>query len=346
MAINYYEKGNAAVIVLNRPNYLNTLTFDMVEEIDKILDAISINEKINFVIFTGKGDKAFCAGGDVKSFYEEKFSESNKLRRNFFYNEYKLNYKINTFSKPIISLIHGICMGGGVGLAMHKNIVVVSENVTFAMPETAIGLFPDVGAGKILTELEGNIGIYLALTGKRVKTPDLLSLGLANMCVKREKFNDLEKELYLAKNSNDILKIIDRYSVNLEPTNFTDLIAEISECFKFDSIEEIIDAVKSNNSDWAKEALASINKMSPTSLKITLRQLSLAKNMSLAEDLVMEYRLSQGCMRGHDFYEGVRAVLIDKDHNPNWNPDSLEKVNNEIVLDHFKSLGENDLKFD
>ena len=346
MAINYYEKGNAAVIVLNRPNYLNTLTFDMVEEIDKILDAISINEKINFVIFTGKGDKAFCAGGDVKSFYEEKFSESNKLRRNFFYNEYKLNYKINTFSKPIISLIHGICMGGGVGLAMHNNIVVVSENVTFAMPETAIGLFPDVGAGKILTELEGNIGIYLALTGKRVKTPDLLSLGLANMCVKREKFNDLEKELYLAKNSNDILKIIDRYSVNLEPTNFTDLIAEISECFKFDSIEEIIDAVKSNNSDWAKEALASINKMSPTSLKITLRQLSLAKNMSLAEDLVMEYRLSQGCMRGHDFYEGVRAVLIDKDHNPNWNPDSLEKVNNEIVLDHFKSLGENDLKFD
>ena len=343
MGINYYEKGNAAVIVLNRPNYLNTLTFDMVEEIDKILDAISINDKINLVIFTGEGDKAFCAGGDVKSFYEEKFSESNELRKKFFYFEYKLNYKINTFNKPIISLIHGICMGGGVGLAMHKNIVVVSENVTFAMPETAIGLFPDVGAGKILTELEGNIGAYLALTGKRVKTPDLLTLGLATKCVKREMFADLEKELSLTRDKKDILKVIDSCSMNLEPTNFANLITEISECFKFDSIEEIIDVLKNNNSDWAKEAIDSINKMSPTSLKITLRQLRLAENMSLAEDLIMEYRLSQGCMRGHDFYEGVRAVLVDKDHNPKWNPDSLEKVNNEIVLDHFKPLGEDDL---
>ena len=145
MAIDYYKNKNAAIINLNRPQYLNTLNFEMIKEIDAILKDVETNNSIKMIIFKGEGDKAFCAGGDVKSFYEEKFTDSNTLRKKFFYEEYKLNYKIRTFEKPIISLVHGICMGGGVGLAMHGDLVIASENVTFAMPETAIGLFPDVG---------------------------------------------------------------------------------------------------------------------------------------------------------------------------------------------------------
>jgi len=345
MSIDFYELNKAAVINLNRPKYLNTLSYDMIYKIDEILTDVLSNKNIKMVIFTGEGDKAFCAGGDVKSFYEEKFTDDNFLRKKFFYDEYKLNYKISTFEKPIISLVHGICMGGGVGLAMHGNIVVASENVTFAMPETAIGLFPDVGAGKILSNLEGNIGLYLALTGKRVKSSDLIFLKLAHYCIQKENFDKIITEISALNNQKDILKLLDCMSTQMDPVLFPGIIRDINECFQFNSIEEIIDSLKNKNNEWALETLSFMKKMSPTSLKITLKQLRLAKNMTLSEDLIMEYRMTQGCMRGHDFYEGVRSVLVDKDHNPIWDPVSIDDVNEEIVNDHFKSLGKEDLNF-
>ena len=344
MTIDYYENKNAAIINLNRPKYLNTLSYEMINKIDEVLNNVSENKNIKMVIFKGEGDKAFCAGGDVKSFYEEKFTDSNFLRKKFFYDEYKLNYKISTFNKPIISLVHGICMGGGVGLAMHGNIVIASENVTFAMPETAIGLFPDVGAGKILSNLKGNIGIYLALTGKRIKSADLIYLGLVNTCVERINFDKIEKEICLLENKNEILKTINNFSVKLDPVLFPINNSNINECFKYDSVEEIIIALENKKNEWSTESLNLINKMSPTSLKITLRQIRQAKSMTLSEDLTMEYRMTQGCMRGHDFYEGVRAVLVDKDHNPKWNPKTISHVTDKMVDDHFKALGLEDLK--
>ena len=343
MAIDYYKNKNAAIINLNRPQYLNTLNFEMIKEIDAILKDVETNNSIKMIIFKGEGDKAFCAGGDVKSFYEEKFTDSNTLRKNFFYEEYKLNYKIRTFEKPIISLVHGICMGGGVGLAMHGDLVIASENVTFAMPETAIGLFPDVGAGKILSNLEGDLGLYLALTGKRVKTADLIFLGLANQCVKRSDFEKIEQELSLLENEEDMFSIAKDLSVKTEPVYLPKYVNDINNCFKFNSIEEIIEALRGKNNEWSKETIDLINKMSPTSLKITLKQIRLAKNMTLSEDLTMEYRMSQGCMNGHDFYEGVRSVLVDKDYRPKWNPSSLKNISDDIIDEHFKSLGSNDL---
>ena len=343
MTIDYYEINNAAIINLNRPKYLNTLSYDMIHKIDEILNNVSSNESIKIIIFKGEGDKAFCAGGDVKSFYEEKFTDINILRKKFFYDEYKLNYKISTFNKPIISLVNGICMGGGVGLAMHGDIVVVSENVTFAMPETAIGLFPDVGAGHILSNLEGDIGLYLALTGKRVKSADLMVLGLAHKCVERTNFEEIEKKLSLLNNKEEICNFLDTFNLDLEPVLFHKINENINECFKFNTVEEIIDALENKNDDWSKETLNLINKMSPTSLKITLKQLRLAKGMTLSEDLIMEYRMTQGCMRGYDFYEGVRSVLVDKDHTPTWNPSKISLVTEEIVEEHFKPLGTEDL---
>jgi len=344
MSIKYRENGNAAIITLNRPNNLNALNYEMITSIEEYLNNINKNKNIKLVIFKGEGEKAFCAGGDVKSFYEEKFTNSNALRKNFFYREYKLNYLIKKYKKPIISFVNGICMGGGVGIAMHSSIVVVSENVKFAMPETTIGLFPDVGSVNFLSKLKNNIGIYVALTGKRLVSGDLIELGIANYCISRNNFSSLEKRLINIKNMRSIHKIIDEYSENTNSIIFPSLNKNINSIFKYNTVEKIISLLESSNDIWAQEALNAINKSSPTSLKISLKQLRLAKYKSFKDNLIMDYRLSQSCMAGVDFYEGVRSVLVDKDFKPIWNPAKVENVSSKLVNSHFKSLGEGDLK--
>ena len=345
MTVKYEVNKNAAILTLSRPKYLNTLTFEMIKKIEKYLKAILKNENIHIVIFKGEGERAFCAGGDVKSFYEEKnTTTNNKIRKNFFYKEYQLNYLIKNYKKPIISLVNGICMGGGVGIAMHSNITVVSENVTFAMPETAIGLFPDVGAGSILSKLKNNIGIYIGLTGKRLKSDDLIELQLANYCIKFDKFEEVEKSLIKVKTKQSIQNILKKNSLKTNSLIFPNLNKKIENIFRYNSIEKIISALKNNNEKWSVDALESLKKMSPTSLKITLKQIRDAKYLSFKDDLIMEYRLSQACMAGVDFYEGVRAILVDKDFKPKWTPNIVEDVTDKLVLSHFKSLGKNDLR--
>tara|TARA_B110000008_G_scaffold203297_1_gene201950 strand:+ start:333 stop:1370 length:1038 start_codon:yes stop_codon:yes gene_type:complete len=344
MTVRYIQKDNAAIITLCRAKYLNTLTFEMINKIHKHLKAISKNNNIHMVIFKGEGDRAFCAGGDVKSFYEERSTNKNQLRKNFFYKEYKLNYIIKKYKKPIISFVNGICMGGGVGIAMHSNITVVSEKVTFAMPETAIGLFPDVGSGKILSKLKNNIGYYIGLTGKRLGSADLINLKLANYCIKYENFEQVVASLIKVKTKRSIINILEKYSLKTKSLLFPILNKKIFKIFKHNDIEDIIKSLENNNEKWSQEALISLKKMSPTSLKITLKQIKYAKNLSFKNNLIMEYRLSQACMGGFDFYEGVRALLIDKDFKPNWSPSKIEDISDNIVLSHFKSLGKNDLK--
>ena len=343
MSIKYSENGNAAIITLNRPNNLNALNYEMIISIEECLKNINKNKNIKLVIFKGEGDKAFCAGGDVKSFYEEKLTNINKLRKNFFYREYKLNYLIKKYKKPIISFVNGICMGGGVGIAMHSSIVVVSENVKFAMPECTIGLFPDVGSSNFLSKLKSNIGLYIALTGKRLVSGDLIELGLANYCVSRNNFKSLEKRLINIKNMRSIHKIIDEYSEKTKSSIFPSLNKNINSIFKFNKVEKIISLLESSNEIWAEEAFKAMNKSSPTSLKISLKQLRLAKYKSFKDNLIMDYRLSQSCMTGVDFYEGVRSVLVDKDFKPIWSPNKVQDVSSKLVVSHFKSLGKSDL---
>ena len=222
-------------------------------------------------------------------------------------------------------------MGGGVGIAMHSSIVVVSENVKFAMPETTIGLFPDVGSVNFLSKLKNNIGIYVALTGKRLVSGDLIKLGLANYCISRNNFNSLEKRLINIKNIRSIHKIIDEYSENTNSIIFPSLNKNINSIFKYNTVERIISLLESSNDIWAQEALNAINKSSPTSLKISLKQLRLAKYKSFKDNLIMDYRLSQSCMAGVDFYEGVRSVLVHKDFKPIWNPAKVENVSSKLV---------------
>ena len=343
MSIKYSENGNTAIITLNRPNNLNALNYEMIISIEECLKNINKNKNIKLVIFKGEGDKAFCAGGDVKSFYEENLTNINKLRKNFFYREYKLNYLIKKYKKPIISFVNGICMGGGVGIAMHSSIVVVSENVKFAMPECTIGLFPDVGSSNFLSKLKSNIGLYIALTGKRLVSGDLIELGLANYCVSRNNFKSLEKRLINIKNMRSVHKIIDEYSEKTNSSIFPSLNKNINSIFKYNKVEKIISLLESSNEIWAEEAFKAMNKSSPTSLKISLKQLRLSKYKSFKDNLIMDYRLSQSCMTGVDFYEGVRSVLVDKDFKPIWSPNKVQDVSSKLVVSHFKSLGKGDL---
>ena len=342
MSIKYSENGNTAIITLNRPNNLNALNYEMIISIEECLKNINKNKNIKLIIFKGEGDRAFCAGGDVKSFYEEKLTNINKLRKNFFYREYKLNYLIKKYKKPIISFVNGICMGGGVGIAMHSSIVVVSENVKFAMPECTIGLFPDVGSSNFLSKLKSNIGLYIALTGKRLVSGDLIELGLANYCVSRNNFKSLEKRLINIKNMRSVHKIIDEYSEKTNSSIFPSLNKNINNIFKYNKVEKIISLLESSNEIWAEEAFKAMNKSSPTSLKISLKQLRLSKYKSFKDNLIMDYRLSQSCMTGVDFYEGVRSVLVDKDFKPIWSPNKVQDVSSKLVVSHFKSLGKGD----
>lgn len=343
MSIKYSENGNTAIITLNRPNNLNALNYEMIISIEKCLKNINKNKNIKLIIFKGEGDKAFCAGGDVKSFYEEKLTNINKLRKNFFFREYKLNYLIKKYKKPIISFVNGICMGGGVGIAMHSSIVIVSENVKFAMPECTIGLFPDVGSSNFLSKLKSNIGLYIALTGKRLVSGDLIELGLANYCVSRNNFKSLEKRLINIKNMRSVHKIIDEYSEKTNSSIFPSVNKNINNIFKYNKVEKIISLLESSNEIWAEEAFKAMNKSSPTSLKISLKQLRLSKYKSFKDNLIMDYRLSQSCMAGVDFYEGVRSVLVDKDFKPIWSPNKVQDVSSKLVVSHFKSLGKGDL---
>uniref|UniRef100_A0A7N6AVT5 3-hydroxyisobutyryl-CoA hydrolase n=1 Tax=Anabas testudineus TaxID=64144 RepID=A0A7N6AVT5_ANATE len=291
--------GRAGVITMNRPKVLNALNLSMIRQISPQLKKWENDTETDIIIIKGVGGKAFCAGGDIRAVTEAgKLGDS--LAQDFFREEYILNNAIGTCRKPYIALIDGITMGGGVGLSVHGRFRVATEKTLFAMPETAIGLFPDVGGGHFLPRLRGKLGLFLALTGFRLKGRDVQRAGVA--------------------------------------THFVEL-------FSSSSVEGILQNLKADGSEFSKKQAEILSKMSPTSLKITYKQLQAGASLSLQDVLVMEYRLSQACMRGRDFYEGVRAVLVDRDQNPKWNPSTLEEVSDQSVDQCFSSLGEKDLTF-
>ncbi|KAG8432797.1 hypothetical protein GDO86_017151, partial [Hymenochirus boettgeri] len=249
----------------------------------------------------------------------------DRLAQDFFREEYILNNAIGICKKPFVAFIDGITMGGGVGLSVHGGFRVASEKTIFAMPETAIGLFPDVGGGYFLPRLPGKIGLFIALTGFRLKGRDVQKAGIATHFVDSEKIQFLERDLLAMKcpSKEDIADVLDAYHIKSDTAQDKPFV-----------LAEHLDKINR----------PILSKMSPTSIKITFRQLKEGSSLTLQEALRMEYRLSQACMKGHDFYEGVRAVLIDKDQNPKWKPSSLEEVTNEYLDICFASLGSNDLK--
>ncbi|XP_006878997.1 PREDICTED: 3-hydroxyisobutyryl-CoA hydrolase, mitochondrial [Elephantulus edwardii] len=345
------KQGGAGVITLNRPKSLNALTLTMIQQIYPQLKKWEQDPGTFLILIKGTGGKAFCAGGDIRVL-SESVKANPKLSQDLFREEYILNNAIASCQKPFVALINGITMGGGVGVSVHGHFRVATEKTLFAMPETGIGLFPDVGGGYFLPRLQGKLGYFLALTGFRLKGRDVHKAGIATHFVDSEKLNLLEEDL-LALNSpskEDISDVLDTYHTKSKidqdkPFILEEHMEKINSCFSANTIEQIIENLQQDGSSFALEQIKILKRMSPTSLKITLRQLKEGSSKTLPEVLIMEYRLSQACMRGHDFHEGVRAVLIEKDPNPKWKPADLKDVTDEDVNNYFQSLGSNDLKF-
>jgi enoyl-CoA hydratase/carnithine racemase len=242
-------------------------------------------------------------------------------------------------------------MGGGVGLSVHGSHSVASERFLFAMPETTIGLFPDVGGGYFLTRLQGALGTFLALTSHRLKVADAVWAGIVDAHVPSARMNELQAALGAADLSGPdanrkVDAMIARFAVDPGLSTLPAMMPDIDKCFSADSVAEIVAKLKKHPGEWAQKQLAALQKLSPTAMAITLEQLKRCANRSFEDSMTIEYRMSQACMRpGHDFFEGVRALLIDKDQKPKWNPPTIEGVTPAMVEEHFKPVS-NDLTFD
>jgi len=342
-------KNKVGLITLNRPKALNALNLNMIRKIYPVLQKWEADPGVNLVVIKGTGGRAFCAGGDVRA-VAEAGQKGDDLTKMFFKEEYALNYAIGTLKTPYVALINGITMGGGVGLSVHGHFRVATEKTLFAMPETAIGLFPDVGGGYTLSRMKGKLGVFLALTGHRLKGYDVKHAGVATHFVTSEKLADLESSLLSLPSDPDIhmvAKLLDDYDKQCSDENeefsLEKFTHQINSCFDKPTMEDIISALEQDGTEWALQQIEVLNKMSPTSMKITLRQLQEGSKLNLAECLKMEYRLSQRFMKGNDFYEGIRAVLVDKDNSPKWNPSSLADLSKEKEDCYFETLGDMEL---
>ena len=336
-------KESLGLITLNRPKALNALTLSMVRKIHPKLKEWENDSSIKYVLIKAQGEKAFCAGGDIRALHDwGKNNEDEAI--GFYREEYTLNQYIKRYPKPYISLVNGIVMGGGVGLSVHGSHRIAGENYSFAMPETGIGLFPDVGGSFFLSRLKYEAGTYLALTGSRIKAADAIFLKTATNFVKSENFSSIINDL--SKGERDPGDIINNYSSSPDEESEFEMISDFSlKNFKGNTIEEIIDNLKNNNSDFARKILSIIGTKSPTSLKVALRSLKLGRKNSFEDCMKMEFRMVNKVMNDHDFYEGVRALIIDKDNKPSWSPKSIEDVEDGFVDEFFHSLTENELKF-
>jgi enoyl-CoA hydratase/carnithine racemase len=345
-------KDGLGLITLNRPKALNALTHGMILELEKVIPRWEKDAAIKAVVVRGAGDRAFCAGGDVIGLYREmRDNPSGTLRRDFFRDEYIVNRRIYRYAKPWISLIDGIDMGGGVGLSAHGSHAVASEKFMFAMPETTIGLFPDVGGGYFLTRLPGALGTFLALTSHRLKAADALWAGIVEAYVPSARMNDVQAALGAADLSGPdahrrVDAVIESFAEDAGRPTLPALMLDIDRCFSAESVAEIEAKLRKHPGEWANKQLAALMKLSPLSMAITLEQLKRCANRSFEDTMTIEYRMAQHAMRpDHDFFEGVRALLIDKDQKPQWNPPTVEGVTRDMVEAHFKPVV-NDLVFD
>jgi enoyl-CoA hydratase/carnithine racemase len=330
----FRRDGALGRITLNRPKALNALTLDMVAAMLAELRAWAGDPGVTAVLLEAPPGRAFCAGGDIRALYESGKAGDGKAAR-FFATEYTLNAAIKHFPKPYVSLIDGIVMGGGAGISIHGAYRVASENAVFAMPETAIGIFPDIGASHFLNVLPGRIGLYLALTSTRITAGDMAYSGLATHFVPAARQGEIAPRLAQGENIDSILAAL---ATAPPPSALAQHREAMDRAFAHDSVEAVTAAL-GEEGDWGRTVLDMLARCSPTSLKLTMREMAEGKGRVLEDCLATEYRLALRILEGHDFYEGVRAVLIDKDQKPRWRPDSLDAVSEADIARYFAPLG-------
>jgi 3-hydroxyisobutyryl-CoA hydrolase len=288
----------------------------------------------------GAGDKAFCAGGDIMQLSTSVY----ELSKDMLFCTLTSFGIVATYKKPFISIMDGITMGGGSSYSVAGKFSVATEKTVYAMPETAIGFFNDSGASYFLPRIPNNVGIYIGLTGVRLKGYDVKKFGLASHFVEGRKVDELETALIHCKTETEIEKVLANFSsVPANPkSELDDLIPRIDKCFAPETIEEIYEKLRQDGSDWAHETIKLLDKMSPTSLKVSLKNLLLGKKLSLRDCLTMDYRIGGHFLIKSDLKEGVRALLIDKDMKPKWDPPTVEEVSAEHVERFFKPLPHGD----
>lgn len=332
------KKKQLGIITLNRPESLNALSGPMILDLQKYLTEFEQDPEIAAVIITGTG-RAFCAGGDLKMVYE--YGQHNYQEGLFFYKtEYALNLLISKFSKPYLALLNGIAMGGGLGLSLHGTRIIGSEKLQLAMPEVGIGFFPDVGSPHFLATCPHKIGMYLGLTGNCIDINAAVFAKLVDAYIPSNTFDNIIYDLTTFDLSEQPLAIIDsiitRYKQPITTSSLEENIRTIEHCFSKESIEDIIEALENDPSDFAKQQVAILNTRSPTSLKLTLQILKLGAQMPLEECLKMEFNVAKNLMQQHDIYEGIRAAIIDKSHKPNWVPANLSAVTPQFINSLFE----------
>ena len=337
-------RNHVAVITLNRPAALNALSLDMIAELRALMRGYAADPQIHAVLIQGAGDKAFCAGGDIRALYQS-FKNSGSLHREFFLREYPLDYLLYAYPKPYAVLMDGITMGGGMGLAQGSTLRIVGERTRIAMPEVAIGFFPDVGASYFLSRLPGALGAYLALTGIQIRGIDALYCQLADVYLAPPAIESLTEDLTALTWSEDPRTDLRRFihgraALGLPAPSLSVLRPGIDTHFSQPTVPAILASLEAETrpdyADWAQQSAKLMRSRSPTMLCVTLRQLQLGKELSLAACFRMELAMAQQSFEQGDFVEGVRALLIDKDNAPQWKPARIEEVTDAMIDAFFR----------
>ncbi|GAM97890.1 3-hydroxyisobutyryl-CoA hydrolase [alpha proteobacterium U9-1i] len=334
-----------ARITLNKPETLHALNTHMCANMTQALLAWRDDADVRAILIDHQpGTRGFCAGGDIRMLAESGKGDGRDARE-FFYTEYQLNHLLFTYPKPVVALIDGVTMGGGVGISMPAKFRIATENTTYAMPETGIGLFPDVGGGWYLPRKPGQIGMWLALTGARLKAADCIIAGIATHFMPTEILAAARAQIAGAAQTHEPERALESGLEALsesagKPKELTpENIARINRIFALDSVEAILAALEADGSDWAKAQFATLNTKSPQTLKVAFRQLREgAKMRSFADEMRQEYRIGARVVQRHDFIEGVRALIVDKDNKPQWNPPTLASVTDAMLDEIFAPL--------
>ena len=342
------RKGALNRLILNRPKALHALNEAMCRTMNAALADWAAQDAGAVLVTHAEGSRGFCAGGDIRMLADSGAGDGAAAAA-FFAEEYRLNTRIHEYPHPYIAILDGVTMGGGVGISVHGDVRIATENTTFAMPETGIGLFPDVGGSWFLPRLDGRLGTWLALTGRRLKGRDVFAAGVATHFILSENLPDLIaalEALFEADPSADPTQTLLEHceltpAAAFERPTFGPFRQAIDACFAYDTAEEIFAVLSENASDWATGTLADLKTKSPQTIKVALRQMREGARMDRFRDVMtMEYRIARRVVSRHDFLEGVRAVIVDKDNAPKWDPARIEDVPDDLIEAIFAPLPE------
>ncbi len=332
-----HTHGRAGHLSINRPKALHALTLEMCHAMSAALGAWERDDAVQTVIVDHAEGRGFCAGGDIAFLRNSALNDGGVSGRKFFHDEYQLNHQMVAYPKPIIAFMDGVTMGGGVGISQPAKFRVATENTRFAMPETGIGLFPDVGGGWYLSRLGGRVGQFLALTGARLDGSECLWAGLATHYLPSEKL--AEAKARIAEHPDRVGGILSELSVAPPPARIAENAEQVAWHFKSDRYEDILASLEKDDSNWAMKELATLRTKSPQTCKVALRELAESAALDdFADEMRMEYRIASRVLTRPDFAEGVRAVIVDKTGDPKWDPATPEAVTEELLDAIFAPL--------